>query len=165
MKDKDTPYDNDELDTVDNGTDIKQIRAQCLRLLTRREHSQKEIKNKLVIKGYESNQVLAVLEELGQQNWQDDTRYAESYARVRSQKGFGPIRIAYELRQQGVNPGIIDNILTTTTESWMKLLLDVYTKKYPGEVAANHAERGKRIRFLQQRGFSNTMINTLFKQL
>lgn len=141
------------------------IKKDCLRLLTRRDHSRKEIQVKLADKGYQPDQVASVIDELVQQSWQDDTRYAESFARVRSQKGIGPIRIAYELKQQGIEASTVEKVLRTTTDNWMVLLAQVYTKKYPESSALDNNERAKRTRFLTQRGFSSTMISTFFNQL
>jgi regulatory protein len=149
---------------VEAHQDIKQIKEECLRLLTRRDHSRKEIQDKLAIKGYGRNQILTVIDELAQQNWLDNSRYAEGYARVRSQKGFGPVRIAYELKQQGIDPDTVDKIIRATTDNWMNLLGQVYTKKYSNAGAMTGNERANRIRFLQQRGFSSAMIHDLFKQ-
>ncbi|WP_411727956.1 regulatory protein RecX [Methyloglobulus sp.] len=164
MKNKDALHNPDDIDVVEAHQDIKQIKKECLRLLTRRDHSRKEIQDKLAIMGYDRNQVLAVIDELTRQSWQDDLRYAESYARVRSQKGFGPIHIAYELKQLGITPDTVDKIIRATTDNWMNLLGQVYTKKYPGTVAMDSSERANHIRFLQQRGFSSAMIHDLFKQ-
>ncbi|NOS75944.1 MAG: regulatory protein RecX [Methyloglobulus sp.] len=148
---------------MESQQESKKIKTACLRLLTRRDHSRKEIQDKLAVKGYGRSQVSAVIDELAQESWQDDIRYAESYARVRSQKGFGPVRIAYELRQQGIGQGAVDKIVQATTEDWMNVLERVYTKKYPESVAIDGSERARRIRFLLQRGFSSAMINILFK--
>ena len=43
-----------------------------------------------------------------------------------------------------------------------EILKQVYEKKYSDEERLPHKERLKRSRFLQQRGFSNDMIKTLF---
>jgi regulatory protein len=163
MKNKDALNNPDGIDVMETHQESKKIKSACLRLLTRRDHSRKEIQDKLAVKGYDRSQVLTVIDELAQQSWQDDTRYAESYARVRSQKGFGPVRIAYELKQQGISQDTVDKIVLATTEDWMNVLERVYTKKYPESVAMDNNERAKRTRFLLQRGFSSAMITTLFK--
>lgn len=164
MKYNDVVHNPDGIAAADSHQDIKQIRKDCLCLLTRREHSRKEIQNKLVVKGYDRNQVVAVIDELGQQNWQDDIRYAESYARARSQKGFGPVRIAYELQQQGIAPNAVAKILSAITDSWINVLEQVYSKKYPDQSVIDNSEKAKRMRFLLQRGFSSAMITAFFKQ-
>ena len=143
----------------------KEIKESCLRLLARREHSQKELLNKLLFKGFDKDEILDVIEELALQGWQSDSRYAESYARHRIQKGYGPLSIAYELRQNGVDEVDLEEIVQKTAGSWMELLEQVYTKKYNRDTFLDRNEWAKRCRFLMQRGFSGTMISALFVHL
>jgi regulatory protein len=143
----------------------KEIKESCLRLLARREHSQKELLNKLLVKGLDKDDILAVIDELAQQGWQSDSRYAESYTRHRIQKGYGPIFIAYELRKNGIDAVNFEDIVQKTAGSWMDLLEQVYTKKYGHDLLMDRNEWAKRSRFLMQRGFSGTMISALFDHL
>jgi regulatory protein len=142
-----------------------EIKESCLLLLARREHSQKELLNKLLVKDLAKDEILAVIEELAQQGWQSDSRYAESYTRHRIQKGYGPILIAYELRKNGVDEVDLEDIVKKTAGSWMDLLEQVYTKKYGHDSLLDRNEWAKRSRFLMQRGFSGTMISALFDHL
>lgn len=141
------------------------IKESCLRLLARREHSQKELLNKLLLKGFDKDEILAVIDELAAQGWQSDSRYAESYARSRVQKGYGPLVVAYELRQNGADAVNLDDIARKIAGSWMDLLEQVYIKKYGHDVLLDRNEWAKRSRFLMQRGFSGTMISALFDHL
>jgi regulatory protein len=142
-----------------------QIKESCLRLLAHREHSQKELLNKLLVKGFDKEEVLGVIEELARQGWQSDLRYAESYARHRIGKGYGPVFITYELRKNGVDTDNLEDIVQRTAGSWMELLEQVYTKKYGHDSLLDRNEWAKRSRFLMQRGFSGTMIGALFDHL
>ena len=141
------------------------IKESCLRLLALREHSQKELLNKLLLKGFDKDQILAVIEELVQEGWQSDSRYAESYARHRIQKGYGPVYITYELRKAGVEAVNLEDIVQKTAGSWIDRLEQVYTKKYGHNSLLDRNEWAKRSRFLMQRGFSGTMISALFDHL
>jgi len=143
----------------------KEIKESCLRLLARREHSQKELLNKLLVKGLAKDDILAVIDELAQQGWQSDSRYAESYTRHRIQKGYGPIFIAYELRKNGIDAVNFEDIMQKMADSWMELLEQVYIKKYGHDLLLDRNEWAKRSRFLMQRGFSGTMISALFDHL
>ena len=143
-------------------TEIKEF---CLRLLARREHSQKELLNKLLIRGFNKDDILAVIEELALKGWQSDLRYAESYARHRIQQGYGPISITYELRQNGIDEVNLEDIVQNTAGSWMELLEQVYTKKYSHDTLVERNEWAKRSRFLLHRGFSGAMVNALFEHL
>lgn len=149
---------------MDDEQILKQIKKDCLHLLTRREHSQKQIEQKLVVKGYQREQVSAVINNLTEQNWQDDTRYAESYLNMRSQKGFGPVKIAYELRQQGVDKAKVDELINAKKADWTELLQQLYRRKFANPTISDNAERSKRIRFLSQRGFPNSMIIDVLNQ-
>jgi regulatory protein len=142
-----------------------EIMESCLRLLANREHSQKELLNKLLVKGFDKDEILAVIEELARQGWQSDSRYAECYTRNRIQKGYGPIFIAYELRKNGVNAVNLEDIVQKSAGSWMDLLDQVYTKKYGHDSILDRNEWAKRSRFLMQRGFPGTMISALFDHL
>ena len=143
----------------------REIKESCIRLLARREHSQKELLNKLLVKGLAKDDILAVIDELAQQGWQSDSRYAESYTRHRIQKGYGPIFIAYELRKNGIDAVNFEDIMQKMADSWMELLEQVYIKKYGHDLLLDRNEWAKRSRFLMQRGFSGTMISALFDHL
>ena len=146
-------------------SDLKQIKESGLRLLARREHSQKELLNKLLLRGFGKNEILVIIDEFALQGWQSDSRYAESYARSRIQKGYGPTCISYELKKNGIEAVDLDDIVCKTVGSWMELLEQVYTKKYGHDLRIDRNEWAKRSRFLMQRGFSGTMISALFDHL
>ena len=141
------------------------IRDVSLRLLTRREHSRQELLQKLQSKGFSKETITTLLDELAEQGWQSDERYAESYARHRIMQGFGPIAIAYELRQNGVEAVDLDNLAETLGGGWQELLLQAYRKKYPDNPVISRAEWVKRYRFLLQRGFPAGLVSDLPKQL
>ena len=143
----------------------KDIKETCLRLLARRDHSRKELLNKLTGKGFDREDVLAVIDELAQQGWQDDQRYAQNYARYRMQKGYGPVRIEYELRQNGIDEIDLDAVLQESASSWMDLLEQVYNKKYNHKKNLDRNEWAKRSRFLLHRGFTGEMISALLDHL
>jgi regulatory protein len=144
---------------------VEQIKEICLRLLTQREHSQKELLDKLALRGFDRDDVQPVVDELAEQGWQNDLRYAENYARFRIRKGYGPIRVGYELRQNGIAAFDLEGIVQEETGSWMALLEQVYSKKYPHDTALDRNEWAKRSRFLLHRGFSGAMISALFDEL
>jgi regulatory protein len=143
----------------------KEVKASCLRLLARREHSQRELLNKLMIKGYSKENIENVVTELAEQGLQNDCRFMESYARHRIAKGYGPVRIKYELQQKGIEGCDLGSIVEETAGSWAEQLNNIYTRKYQGACSITRQEWAKRSRFLQQRGFSSEMIMNLFKQL
>ena len=143
----------------------KEINNVCLRLLARREHSQQELLDKLALRGFDKNDAQPVIDELAKHGWQNDLRYAESYARFRIQKGYGPIRVEYELRQNGITAFNLEEIVRKEAGSWLNLLEQVYRKKYPHGTVLDRSEWAKRSRFLLHRGFTGAMIGALFDEL
>lgn len=141
-----------------------QIEAVCLRLLARREHSQKELLDKLALRGFQRDEAEPVIAALAERNWQNDGRYAECYIRQRIASGYGPLRIRYELQQRGIDNTDLD-AQAEEQGGWQNLLLDVYCGKYDDETSLSQNEWLKRSRFLQQRGFSGEMIKGLFAEL
>ena len=73
------------------------IRSSALDLLASREHTKFELYRKLISKGFESCDVVAIIQELEKQGLQSDERFVENYIIVRSKRGFGPLRIEAEL--------------------------------------------------------------------
>jgi regulatory protein len=143
----------------------KEVKVSCLRLLARREHSRKELLNKVMTKGYSRETIENVVSELAEQGLQNDQRFMESYARQRIAKGYGPVRIKYELQQKGIEDCNLDSVVKESAGSWAEQLIDIYTRKYNEANSITRKEWAKRSRFLQQRGFSGEMIMNLFKQL
>jgi regulatory protein len=135
-----------------------------LRLLARREHSRRELLDKLALRGFDRDEVEPVVAQLTEQNWQNDDRYAECYVRQRIRNGYGPIRIRYELQQRGIDDTNLDE-RAEEQGGWQNLLMDVYQRKYGDETSLTQNEWLKRSRFLQQRGFSGEMIKRLFAEL
>ena len=153
-----------------NAESQKNIRDICVRLLSRREHSQQELLDKLAIKGFDRAETQLIVDDLAAQGWQSNQRFAESYSRYRIKKGYGPIKIICELQQRGIEDCDLDGVVTDIADGWGEILEQVYVKKYPDDKALTnkaltHKEWLKRNRFLQQRGFSGEMIKTLFKDL
>ena len=135
----------------------------AVKLLSRREHSVYEIRHKLTQRDFEESEIAQAIAELQQGGWLSDERYAEAYVRMRRNKGYGPVRIAMELKERGVSDGIVENCLSADNDIWQQVLNQQYLKKYNGEPIADYNDKSKRIRFLQYRGFSLDMIYRVIK--
>ena len=64
-----------------------EIRDKALKLLTRREHSRRELQQKLFQRGFENPLVDRVLEELCARNQLSDVRYAQALVSHRAKTG------------------------------------------------------------------------------
>lgn len=143
----------------------KEIKVICLRLLAGRDHSQQELIAKLAMKGFDRIESQLIIDDLAAKGCQSDNRFAESYARSRIRKGFGPIKISYELQQRGIEFCDLNAVVMELADGWFHILERVYEKKYSNDSLLMDTEWLKRSRFLQQRGFSGDMIEKLFLNL
>ncbi len=135
----------------------------AVRLLARREHSEYELSQKLAQREFDAEEIERVLLELRQGGWVSDQRFAEAYIRMRQLKGFGPVRIQMELRERGVDEHIVEDAIDTEADDWLIALQQQYEKKYRNKSISDYADKAKRMRFLQYRGFTLDAIHRVVK--
>ena len=133
----------------------------ALDLLSRREHSQKEIKLKLQKKFKNSEEIYEVIEKLVANNIINDTRFTEHYINSRKRRGFGSKKISYELLSKGINESIIDEVLSNT-DDWKELAKKEFNKKYKDGPSDDFKIKSKKKNFLLNRGFSFEEIESVF---
>ena len=96
--------------------------ASAQKSLAMREHSNIQLINKLKNKGFEADIVNNVLEDLRNSGFQSDERYTEEYIRYRQNSGYGLEKIIYELKSNGISPGLIDKNLYKFIDDYDVLL-------------------------------------------
>jgi len=139
------------------------VRAKALDLLVRREHSRLELRQKLILRGYPSECVEPVLEQLVEERLLDENRYAELYACARVDKGYGPLRIASELRERGVPEDSVAAALAELADDWLPTLRKLHRKRFKSCPPADATERMQQTRVLRQYGFTLDQIKRLFE--
>ena len=128
-----------------------------MRLLGRREHSARELKQKLRAGGVEGAESETLVESLTEEGWQSDPRFAASRIQNRISQGYGPIRIAAELRVAGLPDALIREAMEAADCDWRALCVDVCQRKYRISTT-DRAERQKRYNHLAARGFAGEHI-------
>ncbi|MCB1584507.1 MAG: regulatory protein RecX [Xanthomonadales bacterium] len=138
-------------------------RASALGSLAMREHSALELRQKLLRKNHPSDLVDDLIICLQQENLLSDRRFAESYWRLRADKGYGPMRIGKELQIKGVPSRIIDLARLETEIDFFAVVYAVYQKKYKAAPWSDYKEKAKRQAFLYRRGFDHEYINAVIE--
>ena len=137
----------------------KKILHKAIDLLSRREHSVQELRQKLLLRDFDLIEITPVMDYLLAEDYISDARYAESVFRTRVNKGYGCQYIQAELAQKGVQQSIINDTVNHHEIDWYQQAELVYNKRF-GEnihdiqVIEDQKIKAKRIRFMQQRGFS-----------
>lgn len=141
---------------------INKIKALVYRLLAGREYSNAKLEQKLITKGFPPADIASALEALRQEGVVSDLRFVESFIRYRQGLGYGPLRIRKELQTQGLSKEMIEDQLDITDNVWFAEASRVWQKRFRGKAPSDLKERGKQIRFLQYRGFTQEQIEQIF---
>lgn len=128
--------------------------AKGVRLLAMREHSIKEITDKLKAKTDAMDIVYAVVDELIDNKYLSNERFTEAYVRSRGNRGFGPVKIRSELKGKGIGSSMIDDYLDASAAIWYDNAASQYHKKYGDAPVSDYNAWSKRARFMQSRGFT-----------
>jgi regulatory protein len=160
------------------------LKGRALQMLAQREHSQMELRRKLlrharaevaaeagaasaspdadpgeVAQGEAAARVDDLLQWLLSHRYLSDVRFVESRVHVRAPR-FGNLRIRQELAQHGLALG--EAVGQHLRDSEQSRAQAVWQRKY-GQAPADAAERARQMRFLAQRGFSADVIRQVLK--
>jgi regulatory protein len=136
-----------------------ELRERALGLLARREHSRAELARKLEQAGFEAGDIQPLLDAFEEKSWLSDRRFAESYVADHRARA-GSVKLAYDLRQRGIDDLIIETVLKDNQDSELERAREIWRKKF-GTPPANIQEKARQMRFMQSRGFSQDTIRSV----
>lgn len=138
----------------------KSLKTRALELLARREHSRQELQRKLAPHAENPAELEELLDELAQNGWQSDERYAEVLIRSKSAK-HGSLRLQQELAANGIGSSTVKSLLPSREDEYANACA-VLRRKF-AEPAADFAEKQKQIRFMLYRGFDMDTVSAALK--
>ena len=136
----------------------------ALELLSRREHSVYELKQKLKIKinDLQIDEVDEVIEKLKNQNLLSDQRFALAVIKQKSSQGYGPKFIELYLKNKFVSSNDYD--IYEQNINWVEICVNQIAKKIRSS-SVSLKEKEKISRFLSNRGFNYEIIKSAFNEL
>ena len=137
-----------------------EIYNKALDLLSRREHSRKELFLKLINRFESQEEINLNLDKLEGKNLLSDSRFAEEYVQARRKKGFGPIKISAELEKRGVYETLISKEIDKF-DDWEKIAELSFKKKFPDGVSKDFQKLQKQKNFLSNKGFTFYQIESV----
>ncbi|HIM58006.1 MAG TPA: regulatory protein RecX [Gammaproteobacteria bacterium] len=135
----------------------KKCYAAAMRMLVRREHSVFELTQKLTTKEFDRVDIEQTLGLLIEQNYQSDERFTADFIQMRFNQGKGPIKIAVDLRQRGINS------FDLSMHDFYVLAQQIRVRKFGKQIPDDYKQQAKQKRFLQSRGFDFEQINQAFR--
>lgn len=146
----------------------QRIKENAYWFLARRAHSEKELRTKLLNKGYEKNLVDEILAELKQQKVVDDDAFAQSFVRSRlTSKPLGEFALRQELRNKGITDEQIESVLKTAynEKSQVEYVRELIQKKLPQYENLDDRVKKKRLSdFLVRRGFDWELVKDVLNE-
>jgi regulatory protein len=148
-------------------TDEASALASAMRFLSRRDHSEAEIRSKLFARRYTPAVVEAVIEKLLRFSYLDDRRTAFRFAEsaLTNGKGFGP-RLRFDLMKRGYSSELIDAVMATLVPQFDETaaIRTIVSQKFSHLNLPDLCLKDRRriVHYLQRRGFSlNSILHVL----
>ncbi|SBK86889.1 Regulatory protein RecX [Klebsiella pneumoniae] len=145
----------------------------AIRILAMRDHSEQELRRKLVAPVMSKNgpEALDVTpDELEQvvawcieNRYLDDNRFVGQFIASRSRKGYGPARIRQELSQKGIARQAVEQAMRECDIDWVSLAREQAQRKYGEPLPAAFTEKVKVQRFLLYRGYLMEDIQEIWR--
>ena len=132
------------------------LKGRALRLLSQREHSRKELEQKLKPHEEMPGELAEALDFLAAKDFINEKRVVESVVNRRSSK-LGAARVRQELMAKGLPADDIAEAVEAMRGTELERALVVWRKKF-GAPPSDASERGKQVRFLVSRGFAAEVV-------
>lgn len=132
------------------------LRSYAFALLTRKEYAKAELIAKLSLYAQDRDEVLALVEELSERQYQSDQRVAEMVLSSQIRKGKGPNRIKQALKHKQLDSNLILEDIQDV--DWFEQAYQLKVKKFGTQIEKDPKQKAKQIRFLKYRGFDMNVI-------
>ena len=132
------------------------LKGRALRLLSQREHSRKELEQKLKPHEETPGELTEALDFLAAKDFINEKRVVESVVNRRSTK-LGAARVRQELMAKGLPADDIADAVQAMRGTEFERALVVWRKKF-GAPPSDASERGKQVRFMVSRGFAAEVV-------
>lgn len=132
------------------------------------EQAPGDIRDKLIKWGLTQDEATRVIQELTDQGFIDEQRFAKAFVHDRfAFNGWGRIKIAYQLRQKGINGDFINEAMTVLDDDqYRQRLIELLQAKW--RAVKNREPRAAwaaMMRFAASRGFESSVAAECVKQV
>lgn len=159
-----TEIEEDEWQALVAAINYRKAVNKCFDLLSRRDHSEKELKTKLLrtVDADSADRAIAHMRELG---YLDDKKYAAALLQhlIENKKMSEPF-IRQEMRKRGVPADIIADVMCDTEIDNVASIVTLIVNKYRMKLQAENG-KDKVIAALMRKGFSYSDIKAAFCQI
>jgi len=141
--------------------EVRAAYSAALRMLTRREHCEAELRQKLAAKGFDEIAVDSVVEELKGYGYLNEARYAEMFLRSRMQRGEALWMAAAKARRKGVEESALQMAVEEAEAKFdaLEACRELLSSRDPQRLRRKDERVWQRhARFLRNRGYDAATI-------
>lgn len=144
--------------------EIQKIKDHAFNLLSYRDRSCKELKDRLLEKGFEENNVDSVIERLEELGYINDKDFAYKWVRYRiKHKPRGKNLLKKELFSKGINDKIINKTINKLLDDELEIKIGIsIAKKW---LTSHEKDLDKLRRYLYYKGFARNIIYSIENQM
>lgn len=159
--------DNDFIEDILKAEEERKVINAALNILSYRQRSIKELREKLKEKGYDSLFIEKAIDYCREQNYLNDEEFSISYIKDKQYLNkLGSKRIKYELINKGVSKDIIDEVLQVNPEYEFNIALDLANKKLSSYKNDDRNSIYRKLGgFLQRKGYPFDIIKKVLDQV
>ncbi|MBQ9229471.1 MAG: regulatory protein RecX [Eubacterium sp.] len=159
-----TEIDEEEWQALVHAINYRKAVNKCFDLLSRRDHSVKELKTKL-LRSVDPESADAAIDRMLELGYLDDEKYAKALLHhLTENKNMSAAFIRQEMFRRGVPGEIVTALLSETEIDNVAAIEELIVKKYRTKLLAENG-REKVIAALMRKGFSYSDIREAFRNL
>jgi len=159
--------DEEKLHNIAIKENLSRCKNTALRIIERSYKTEKEMKERLIEKGYDLDAILPIVDFLKEYGFIDDSAYIKMYIkdRIRSQ---GAGKIKYSLIKKGIDPDVIEaNLADINKDEERNVALELAKKKH-SQLSLREDDvyklSNKLCRFLVGRGYDYALVKDVIKK-
>ncbi|HLR21638.1 MAG TPA: RecX family transcriptional regulator [Tissierellaceae bacterium] len=164
---KDKEVSQEFIDDVLNAEEQNKVIEYTLKFLSYRERSQKEVYDRLKIRGYDEDKINNAINYCLDKNYINDTRFAETFIQEKTEiNKLGSYRIKQELSIKGISREIIEEVLEPDYEQELEMATELALKKVSSYKNDNrNAQYRKLGGYLQRRGYNFDIVREVLENI
>ncbi|HEY2988371.1 MAG TPA: regulatory protein RecX [Candidatus Binatia bacterium] len=139
----------------------------ALKFLGYRARSEAEVRTKLTQSGFPPKIIGPTLGKLRSLKLLDDEAFARTFIQGRIEgRGYGPLRLARELRQKGIAQALVARVLDEAfgRQEGKERARALMEKRFRGKDLSDAKNLRRAVAFLQRRGYRDAVIAEILRQ-
>jgi regulatory protein len=160
--------DEERLQNIAKKENLSKCKNTALRILERSYKTEKEIKERLIDKGYDLDAILPIVDFLKEYAFINDSEYIKMYIKDRIKRQ-GAQKIKYALIKKGIDPDEIEaNLTMLNKDEEINVALELAKKKY-SQIVLRESDKyklsDKLCRFLVGKGYDYALVKDVVKKV